>query len=204
MLTVLEILGISLGPLIAAAGIAGVALGFGAQSLVKDFLTGMFMLMEDQFGVGDVIDTGVAVAGGMVTGTVEGVSLRTTRLRDIDGVVWHIPNGNILRVGNKSQQWARAVVDVPVTFQTDAAAATEVIRTVSDQVWHDPEFASIDPGRAQRARGRVVGTRARRDPRRRAHPTAGAVAGRTRAARQDQGRARRSRHRLAVRVGHTA
>src|SRR3954470_8419193 len=96
ILTVLEILGISLGPLIAAAGIAGVALGFGAQSLVKDFLTGMFMLMEDQFGVGDVIDTGVAVAGGMVTGTVEGVSLRTTRLRDIDGVVWHIPNGNIL------------------------------------------------------------------------------------------------------------
>jgi moderate conductance mechanosensitive channel len=142
ILTVLEILGISLGPLIAAAGIAGVALGFGAQSLVKDFLTGMFMLMEDQFGVGDVIDTGVAVAGGMVTGTVEGVSLRTTRLRDIDGVVWHIPNGNILRVGNKSQQWSRAVVDVPVTFQTDAAAATEVIRTVSDQVWHDPEFAS--------------------------------------------------------------
>ena len=143
VLTVLEILGISLGPLIAAAGIAGVALGFGAQSLVKDFLTGMFMLMEDQFGVGDVIDTGVAVTGGMVTGTVEGVSLRTTRLRDIDGVVWHIPNGNILRVGNKSQQWARAVVDVPVTFQADAGAATEVIRTVSDAVWHDPEFASI-------------------------------------------------------------
>ncbi len=142
VLTVLEILGISLGPLIAAAGIAGVALGFGAQSLVKDFLTGMFMLMEDQFGVGDVIDTGVPVAGGMVTGTVEGVSLRTTRLRDIDGVVWHIPNGNILRVGNKSQQWSRAVVDVPVTFQADTGAATEVIRAVSDQVWHDPDFAS--------------------------------------------------------------
>ena len=95
VLTVLEILGISLGPLIAAAGIAGVALGFGAQSLVKDFLSGMFMLMEDQFGIGDVIDTGVAgVAGGgsTVTGTVEGVSLRTTRLRDIDGVVWHVPS----------------------------------------------------------------------------------------------------------------
>jgi small-conductance mechanosensitive channel len=143
VLTVLEILGISLGPLIAAAGIAGIALGFGAQSLVKDFLTGMFMLMEDQFGVGDVIDTGVSSGSGVVTGTVEGVSLRTTRLRDIDGVVWHIPNGNILRVGNKSQQWARAVVDVPVTFQADAGAATEVIRTVTDAVWHDPEFASI-------------------------------------------------------------
>src|SRR5262245_12399120 len=98
VLTVLEILGINLGPLIAAAGIAGVALGFGAQSLVKDFLSGMFMLMEDQFGLGDVIDTGVpGVAGGAatVTGTVEGVSLRTTRLRDIDGVVWHVPNGAI-------------------------------------------------------------------------------------------------------------
>jgi small conductance mechanosensitive channel len=136
LLTVLEILGVNLGPLIAGAGIAGVALGFGAQSLVKDFLTGMFMLMEDQYGVGDVIDVGVA------TGTVEGVSLRTTRLRDVDGVVWHVPNGTILRVGNKSQQWSRAVVDVPVTFQADTGAATEVIRGVTEQVWHDPDFAS--------------------------------------------------------------
>jgi moderate conductance mechanosensitive channel len=137
VLTVLEILGVNLGPLIAGAGIAGVALGFGAQSLVKDFLSGMFMLMEDQYSVGDVIDTGEA------TGTVEGISLRTTRLRDIDGVVWYVPNGNILRLGNKSQQWSRAVVDVPVTFQADAEAATDVIRTVADQVWHDPELASI-------------------------------------------------------------
>jgi len=146
VLTVLEILGINLGPLIAAAGIAGVALGFGAQSLVKDFLSGMFMLMEDQFGIGDVIDTGVpGIAGGgaTVNGTVEGVSLRTTRLRDIDGVVWHVPNGSIPRIGNKSQQWSRAVVDVPVAFQADTGAATEVITTVTDQVWHDPEFAAI-------------------------------------------------------------
>lgn len=143
VLTVLEILGVSLGPLIAGAGIAGVALGFGAQSLVKDFLTGLFMLMEDQYGVGDVIDTGVAGPGGPVTGTVEGVSLRTTRLRDVDGVVWHVPNGSILRIGNKSQQWSRAVVDVPVTFQADTTAATEVIRGVTDAVWHDPDFASI-------------------------------------------------------------
>src|SRR3954464_2246577 len=136
VLTVLEILGVNLGPLIAGAGIAGVALGFGAQSLVRDFLTGMFMLMEDQYGVGDVIDVGVA------TGTVEGVSLRATRLRDVDGVVWHVPNGSILRVGNKSQQWSRAVVDVPVTFQADTGTATEVIRGVTQQVWHDPDFAS--------------------------------------------------------------
>jgi len=146
ILTVLETLGISLGPLIAAAGIAGVALGFGAQSLVKDFLSGMFMLMEDQYGIGDVIDTGVAgVAGGAttVTGTVEGVSLRTTRLRDVDGVVWHVPNGAIPRIGNKSQHWSRAVVDVPVTFQADTSAATEVIRAVTDAVWHDPDYASV-------------------------------------------------------------
>ena len=136
-LTVLEILGINLAPLIAGAGIAGLALGFGAQSLVRDFLSGMFMLMEDQFGVGDVVDTGVA------TGTVEGVSLRTTRLRDIDGVVWHIPNGTILRVGNKSQQWSRAVVDVPVTFEADTGAATEVIHEVAAGIWHEPEFASV-------------------------------------------------------------
>jgi small conductance mechanosensitive channel len=144
VLTVLEILGVNLGPLIAGAGIVGVALGFGAQSLVKDFLSGMFMLMEDQYGVGDVIDVGVPAGGGgaTVTGTVEGVSLRTTRLRDVDGVVWHVPNGSIPRVGNKSQQWSRAVVDVPVTFQTDAGAATDVIRAVTDQVWHDPAFAS--------------------------------------------------------------
>jgi small conductance mechanosensitive channel len=136
VLTILETLGISLGPLIAGAGIVGVALGFGAQSLVRDFLSGMFMLMEDQYGVGDVIDVGVA------TGTVEGVSLRTTRLRDVDGVVWHVPNGTILRVGNKSQQWSRAVVDVPVTFEADTIAATEVIRGVTEDVWHDPDFSS--------------------------------------------------------------
>jgi len=137
VLSVLETLGINLAPLIAGAGIAGIALGFGAQSLVRDFLSGMFMLMEDQFGVGDVIDTGVA------TGTVEGVSLRTTRLRDVDGVVWHIPNGTILRVGNKSQQWSRAVVDVPVTYEADAGVATDVIRDVAGTIWQDPDFASV-------------------------------------------------------------
>jgi len=137
VLTVLEILGINLAPLLAGAGIAGIALGFGAQSLVKDFLSGMFMLMEDQYGVGDVIDTGVA------TGTVEGVSLRTTRLRDVDGVVWHVPNGAITRVGNKSQQWSRAVVDVPVAFEADTGAATDVIHSVAQAVWRDPEFAAV-------------------------------------------------------------
>src|SRR3546814_1040491 len=101
VITALAEVGINLAPLIAGAGIVGVALGFGAQSLVKDFLSGLFMLAEDQYGVGDVIDVGEA------TGTVEVVNLRTTKLRAVDGTVWHVPNGEIRRVGNMSQQWAR-------------------------------------------------------------------------------------------------
>jgi small conductance mechanosensitive channel len=119
------------------ASIIGVAVGFGAQSLVKDFLSGMFMIVEDQYGVGDVIDTGVA------SGTVEGVSLRTTRLRDAEGVVWHIPNGNILRVGNKSQQWARALLDIPVAYDADLVAATDAIRAAADAVAADPAFTHL-------------------------------------------------------------
>src|SRR4029079_9888400 len=101
IITILGELGIELAPLIAGAGVAGVALGFGAQSVVRDFLAGMFMLLEDQLGVGDFIDVGDA------TGTVEYVSLRVTRLRDVEGIVWYVPNGEIKRVGNKSQQWSR-------------------------------------------------------------------------------------------------
>ena len=106
---------INLGPLIAGAGIAGIALGFGAQTLVRDFLSGIFMLVEDQYGVGDIVDLGDA------SGVVEEIRLRTTRLRDVHGVVWFIPNGEIRRVANKSQQWARAVLDVEVAYDTDLA-----------------------------------------------------------------------------------
>lgn len=134
---VLGTLGINLGPLIAGAGIAGIALGFGAQNLVKDFLSGIFMLLEDQYGVGDIIDVGEA------TGTVEAVSLRTTRVRDLWGVVWHVPNGEIRRVGNMSQQWARALIDVGVAYDTDIEGALEVIKRTADAVWQDPEWASL-------------------------------------------------------------
>jgi small conductance mechanosensitive channel len=129
--TILGELGVDLGPLIAGAGIAGVALGFGAQSLVKDFLSGMFMLVEDQFGVGDVIDVGEA------SGTVEAVSLRTTRLRSVDGTLWHVPNGEIHRVGNKSQEWSRALLDIEVSYATDLNKAQEIIKRVADEMWHD-------------------------------------------------------------------
>ncbi|MCU1352325.1 MAG: mechanosensitive ion channel protein MscS [Acidimicrobiales bacterium] len=127
-------MGLALGPLLAGAGVAGVALGFGAQSLVKDFLSGVFMLIEDQYGVGDVVDVGEA------SGTVEAVSLRVTRLRDQNGTVWHVPNGQILRVGNKSQQWARAVVDVPVSPTADLERAADVIRTAAERVWDSEEM----------------------------------------------------------------
>jgi small conductance mechanosensitive channel len=130
-------LGFNLGPLIAGAGVVGVALGFGAQSLVKDFLSGIFMLIEDQFGVGDVIDVGEA------SGTVESVSLRTTRLRDVEGVVWHFPNGEIRRVGNKSQEWSRALLDVPVPYETNLKDAEALIQRVADEMAADREWSSL-------------------------------------------------------------
>ena len=95
---VLSEIGVDVAPLLAGAGVVGVALGFGSQSLVKDFLSGMFILVEDQFGVGDIVEL-----DGTTCGMVEAVSLRTTRLRAEDGTVWHVPNGAIIRVGNKSQ-----------------------------------------------------------------------------------------------------
>ena len=129
---------LSLGPLIAGAGIVGVALGFGAQKIVGDFLSGIFMILEDQYGVGDIIDFGAA------TGVVEGVSLRTTRVRDVEGVVWFVPNGEIRRVGNKSQLWSRAVLDIEVAYETDLGHAAEVIKSVADSVWQERlEYATI-------------------------------------------------------------
>jgi small conductance mechanosensitive channel len=135
-LTVLGEFEINLGPLLAGAGIVGVALGFGAQTLVRDFLAGMFMLIEDQFGVGDVIDLGPA------SGTVEGLSLRTTRIRDVEGTVWHVPNGEIKRVANKSQDWSRAVLDVQVSLDTEVSRAEEVIKEAADAVWRDERWAA--------------------------------------------------------------
>jgi small conductance mechanosensitive channel len=141
VLVALGELGINLAPLIAGAGILGIAIGFGAQSLVRDFLSGFFMLIEDQYGVGDVIDVGGIVGGSSgVSGTVEGVSLRTTRIRDVEGVVWHVPNGEIKRVGNKSQQWSRALLDVEVAYENDLSAAMRVIQQAAEAMWQDDEW----------------------------------------------------------------
>ena len=136
-ITILGELGINLGPLIASAGIAGIALGFGAQNLVKDFLSGFFMLVEDQYGVGDIVDLGEA------SGTIEEVSLRVTRLRDVNGTVWHVPNGAITRVGNKSQQWARALLDVHVAYGTNVEKAERLIKETADELWHDPQWSDM-------------------------------------------------------------
>lgn len=123
VLTVMATLGVPLAPLLASAGVGGVALGFGAQSLVRDFLSGIFMIVEDQYGVGDTIDTGDAV------GVVEDVSLRVTRLRDRNGVVWYVRNGEILRVGNHSQGWSTAAITVPFALDADVPAISEVLRS---------------------------------------------------------------------------
>ncbi len=134
---ILSELGVNIAPIIASAGIVGLALGFGAQSLVRDFLSGIFMIFEDQYGVGDVIDVGEA------SGTVEAVSLRVTRLRDLSGTVWYVPNGAIVRVGNMSQNWSRAVVDVNVAYREDLARVQRVLREVAHDLWDDDEFRGI-------------------------------------------------------------
>jgi moderate conductance mechanosensitive channel len=134
-LTVMDMLHIPIAPLLASAGVAGVALGFGAQSLVKDFLSGVFMIFEDQYGVGDVIDTGEAV------GTVEEVTLRITRLRDANGVTWYVRNGEIIRVGNRSQGFATAIVDMPVSYAENVERVVGVIRETATAMGHDPDWA---------------------------------------------------------------
>ncbi len=137
---VLGEVGVDVAPLRAGAGVIGLALGFGAQSLVKDFLSGLFILVEDQFGVGDIVDLDQ-----QTTGTVEAVSLRTTRLRSVDGTVWHVPNGDIRRVGNKSQHWSRALLDIEVAYDTDIDHASAVIKRVADGLWREREDILEEP-----------------------------------------------------------
>lgn len=134
---ILSALGIDVAPVLAGAGVVGVALGFGSQSLVKDFVSGIFMIFEDQYGVGDMVDVGEA------TGTVEAVSLRVTRLRDVNGTVWYVRNGEILRVGNMSQNWASLNLDVPVSHDADLARVREILAEVTDQMSHESEFADL-------------------------------------------------------------
>jgi small-conductance mechanosensitive channel len=136
-LMVLDQLGVATGPLLASAGIVGIAVGFGAQALVRDVISGVFMLLEDQYGVGDVVDLGDA------SGVVEAVGLRVTRVRDVDGTVWYIRNGQVLRVGNKSQGWARAVLDVGVAYGENLARVEELLLDVARGLRADATFGPL-------------------------------------------------------------
>jgi small-conductance mechanosensitive channel len=134
-------IGLNLAPILASAGVLGIAIGFGAQNLVQDFLAGIFILLEDQYGVGDVVDIGT------VSGNVEAVSLRITRLRDVNGIVWHIRNGTIKKAGNETHGWARAVVDFPVPSGMPVATARRVLQHAAVQMAAEPRWRTsiLDP-----------------------------------------------------------
>jgi small-conductance mechanosensitive channel len=134
---VLGDLDINLAPLLASAGVVGIAVGFGAQNLVRDYLSGIFMMVEDQYGVGDVITIGDA------TGSVENITLRITRMRDVNGIVWHIRNGAIEQVGNESQGWARAVIDFPVPYEPDLGMIRSVLADAAQALWDDPAWRAL-------------------------------------------------------------
>ncbi|MFJ9950530.1 mechanosensitive ion channel family protein [Kitasatospora sp. NPDC091207] len=136
-LMVLSALGVNLAPLLASAGVAGVAIGFGARNLVTDFLSGVFMIMEDQYGVGDEIDTGVA------TGTVLEVGLRVTKLRGAGGEIWYIRNGEVKRIANMSQGWSTASVDVQVGYKEDLARVEALIQETAEAMAKEAPFDEL-------------------------------------------------------------
>ena len=131
---ILEVLGVPVLGILGAAGIIAAGLAFGAQNLVKDILNGMFMVFEDQLGVGDVVDLGMA------TGTVESVGVRITSIRDVNGTLWHVRNGEILRVGNKSQGWARVIIDLPVPYHADLEAVKDAILATAKELAAEPQW----------------------------------------------------------------
>lgn len=129
--------GVNLAPIIASAGVIGVAVGFGAQNLIKDFLSGIFMMLEDQYGVGDVVNLGEA------TGTVETIGLRVTTVRDIEGTLWYVRNGAISRVGNFSQHFSVAVVDIPLGYGADIGHATETAKIAAEHAVAEPPLSEL-------------------------------------------------------------
>ncbi|MFE5293354.1 mechanosensitive ion channel family protein [Isoptericola sp. NPDC056618] len=137
-LMILAELQVNVGPLVASAGVVGIALGFGAQALVKDFISGIFLLVEDQFGVGDVVDLGSGALG-----TVEEVQLRVTQVRAFDGTLWYVRNGEILRAGNMTQQWSRAVAEVRVPLDADLDTVRAALGRAADGVQADPELSPL-------------------------------------------------------------
>lgn len=133
--SILSELGVAVGALVAGAGILGAALGFGAQSLVRDLISGIFIVFEDQYGVGDSVDLGQA------TGVVESVGLRVTQVRDVSGVLWYVRNGEVVRVGNQSQGWSRVVLDIPLAYSAPIDKARELILKAANSLATDPAIA---------------------------------------------------------------
>ncbi len=131
---ILDVLNVPILGILGAAGVLAAGLAFGAQSLVKDILNGMFMVFEDQFGVGDVIDVGVA------SGTVESVGIRATNIRSVDGTLWHIPNGEILKVGNMSQGWARVIIDLPLPYHEQIDRLKQTILDAAKELAADRDW----------------------------------------------------------------
>ena len=142
LVAVLDVVDINLGPLLAGAGIVGVALGFGAQTMVRDYLNGFFLVVEDQYGVGDWVDLGPDAKG-----VVERVTLRATRLRATDGTVWHVPNGVVERVGNYTQDFAYAVLDVQVALGLGTDEVERIVEQVAQELADDPAWATDVTGR---------------------------------------------------------
>jgi moderate conductance mechanosensitive channel len=136
-LTILDILIENIGPILASFGIIGLAFSFGAQSLVKDVISGTFMLIEGQFGIGDVVRVSD------VSGLVEKITLRTTVLRDIEGAVHIVPNGEITRVTNMTKAWSRAVLHVGVAYREDVDRVMDVLRDLLREFQADPEWGAL-------------------------------------------------------------
>lgn len=144
VITALARIGVNVTPILASAGVVGIAVGFGAQTIVRDFLSGVFMILENQYGVGDLI----TVSG--ITGTVEDVGLRVTRLRDVEGTIWYVTNGSVTELGNRSQGWSLAVVDIPVGYGADIEQVQQVLTAVAAGMQADAAWqAKILPDEPQ-------------------------------------------------------
>jgi small-conductance mechanosensitive channel len=142
---VLDELGVKVGPLLTAAGIAGVAIGFGAQSLVRDFVTGFFVLLEDQYRVGDSVEISI-LDGVQVKGTVERFSLRSTALREGNGSLHHVPNGVVQVVSNRSAGWSQAILDVGIAYNQDLGLVKEALTEAGARLTADEELGQFVTG----------------------------------------------------------
>jgi moderate conductance mechanosensitive channel len=140
---ILTRLGIPITTLVAPATVAGVALGFGAQRVVQDVLAGFFIISENQYGIGDVVQIAAPGSTTGIAGTVEAVSLRTTQLRTVTGELVIIPNGEARQVTNKSRDWRLVVVDAPIPLDADVDAATMALRSAAEDLNHDEDFAAL-------------------------------------------------------------